>query len=293
MKQKKEWLWSFPSKTFLVGEYSALVEGGCLLLNTHPRFVQLKNGQFLDPHQQRGGFGASSAKWLCDYLSFNNLTKKEKEHLFDSNRNKLDTKLAIQLKETYQKEMKQSEPKLKIAPSGVDILSQCIGQIAYIDVQKNIFKSLTWPFKDMHFLIFPTGNKAFTLRHLKEDIKIPDCNLLSKRSQEVINAFLGHKENLFLNALKNFDECLENLGFCCQQTLSLKHHIKKHFPKVTVKGCGALGMDTLLIICTSNIFSDVKGFIEKDILSQSEDRIITHQDLTDGISISCPLLNNL
>ena len=291
MKQSKEWSWSFPSKTFLVGEYGVLVKGGCLLLNTHPRFVQLKNGQFLDPHQQKGGFGASSAKWICDYLSSNHLTKKEKEHLFDSSRNELDTKLAMKLKKAYQKEVKQSNPTLKTVPSGVDVLSQCIGQVAYIDVKKGIFKSFIWPFKDLIFLIFPTGNKAFTLEHLKEDIKIQNCKLLSEKSQKVIRAFLENKKNQFLDALKDFDSCLENLGFCCQQTLSLKKHIRKHFPEVVVKGCGALGMDTVLIICKSDIFSDVKDFIEEDILSQSKDQIITHHDLTNGISIGCPLLN--
>ena len=291
MEQNKEWAWSFPSKTFLVGEYGALVKGGCLLLNTHPRFIQLKNEEFLDPHQQ-GGFGASSAKWLCKYLSCNHLTKNEKEHLLDIKRNKLDIKLAIKLKETYQKEIKLSEPTLKIIPSGVDILSQCIGYVAYIDVKKNIFKSLTWPFKNLNFLICPTGNKTFTLEHLKKDIKTQDCILLSKKSQEVIDAFLENQESRFLNALKNFDDCLETLGFCCKQTLSLKKNIKNHFPKVTVKGCGALGMDTLLLICTSDIFSDVKDFIKKDILSQQDDFMITHQDLTDGIAIGCPLLNN-
>ena len=284
MKKNKEWLWSFPSKTFLVGEYSALVEGGCLLLNTYPRFVQLKNGGFLDPHQQRGGFGASSAQWICSYLSSHHLTKNEKEHLFNSNKNELDANLAIQLKSTYQKEIKKSEPTLKTVPSGVDVLSQCIGQVAYIDVQKGIFKSLKWPFKNLSFLIFPTGNKAFTLDHLKEDIQIQDCKLLSKKSQEVINAFLNHKENEFLNTLKEFDLCLEHLGFCCAQTLALKKSIRKHFPQVIVKGCGALGMDTLLLICRSDVLSGVKDFIQKNILSQQNDQIITTKDLTNGIS---------
>ena len=292
MEQKREWSWSFPSKTFLVGEYGALVEGGCLLLNTDPRFVQLKNGQFLDPHQQRGGFGASSAKWLCKYLSCNHLTKNENERLLDVKRDELDVKLAIKLREAYQKEIKQSEPTLKIIPSGVDILSQCIGHVAYIDVKKNIFKPLSWPFNDLNFLIFPTGNKAFTLEHLKKDIKIQDCKLLSEKSQNVIDAFLKHRKSQFLSTLNNFDSCLENLGFCCEQTLSLKKHIKKYFPQVIVKGCGALGMDTLLLICPSDIFLDVKSFIKKDILSRQDDPLITHQDLTDGIAIGCPLLNN-
>ena len=282
MKQGKDWFWSFPSKTFLVGEYSALVEEGCLILNTHPMFIQLKDGQFLDPHQQKGGFGASSAKWLCKYLSNENLTKSEKEHLFDLNRNKLDSKLAIKLRDAYQKEIKQSEPTLKVIPSGVDILSQCIGQVAYIDIKKGVFKSLTWPFKDLGFLIFPTGNKTFTLEHLKKDIKIQDCGLLAKKSQKVIDAFLENRKGQFLKTLKDFDCCLENLGFCCEQTLSLKKHIKKHFPEVLIKGCGALGMDTLLLVCASDMFSDVKSFIKKDILSRG-DQIITRHNLTNGI----------
>ena len=282
MEQNKEWVWSFPSKTFLVGEYSALVEEGCLILNTRPRFIQLENGQFLDPHQQKGGFGASSAKWLCKYLFNENLTKSEKEHIFDLNRNKLDSKLAIKLRDAYQKEIKQSEPTLKIIPSGVDVLSQCIGQVAYIDIKRGVFRSLTWPFKDLNFLIFPTGNKAFTLEHLKGNIKIQNCKLLSYKSQKVIDAFCKHEKYKFLDTLEDFDCNLEQLGLCSQETLQLKSRIKKYFIDVVVKGCGALGMDTLLLVCASDMFSDVKSFIKEDILSR-DDQIITHHNLTNGI----------
>ena len=94
-----------PSKTFLLGEYGALCGGAAYIL-THPPFFECRqqqsaNGQqpantrqptdtpqadarrpptpghehilpggqvFIDPHQGRGGFGASSAKFICEHL---------------------------------------------------------------------------------------------------------------------------------------------------------------------------------------------------------------------------------
>lgn len=94
---------SVASKTFLVGEYAALLKSPCLVLNTTPRFsLELRHKhnefiahhdnfnsitpagkflhvhykdfehndiQFFDPHYGRGGFGASSAQFALLYLA--------------------------------------------------------------------------------------------------------------------------------------------------------------------------------------------------------------------------------
>ena len=263
-----------PSKTFLVGEYGVLSKGASLLLNTSPQF-QFQNGHFFDPHQQKGGFGASSAKWLCYYLSSHKLNAYEKTKLIHHSLNK---HLALKIINKYQKDIQQNN---KIAPSGVDILSQCVGQVAYIDIQNGIFRTLSWPFKDLSFLIFSTGNKTLTYQHLQRGINLQSCKLLAQASQKVIDAFCKHEKKIFLDTLQEFDHSLEQLGFCCQETIHLKKQIKKHFADIMVKGCGALGMDTLLIICKSDVFSDVKRFVQKGVSHKT--RIITNDDLTDGI----------
>lgn len=266
-----------PSKTFLVGEYGALSKGPALLLNTLPLF-QFQNGQFSDPHQQKGGFGASSAQWLCHYLSNYELNAKEEKELFHHSLNK---QLALKIRDKYQKDIHQND---KIAPSGVDILSQCVGQVAHIDIQNGIFKALSWPFKDLSFLIFSTGNKTLTHQYLQEGIDLQSCVLLAEKSQKVIDAFCNHKKNNFLETLKEFDRSMESLGFCCQETIQLKKQIKKHFPEITIKGCGALGMDTLLIICESHRLPDIKSFAQKNISHKT----YTNDDLTDGILMDPP-----
>ena len=274
-----------PSKTFLIGEYGVLQEGGALLLNTLPYF-QFQDGHFLDPYQQNqndktqkaskvGGFGASSAKWLCQYLSGNHLSEYEKTCLFHHN---LSAKLASKIKNQYQKDMSQGG----IAPSGVDVLSQCLGGMCYIDIPKNTFKILPFKefFKGLSFVICTTGHKILTHQHLKENINLQACQLLAQKSQKAIKALLQKNIPEFLKALEAFAQCLEEKGFCCQNTQKLKQHIKKYFPKVVVKGCGAMGMDTLLIVCQSRMLPDIKTLVKKDILAkQTGGRLITNDDL--------------
>lgn len=272
-------MFSLPSKTFLVGEYGVLARGGALLFNTHPCF-EFKDGQFFDPHQHKGGFGASSAKWLFQHLS---VCYNDKWELLTKG---LNQKLALKLQTEYQKTYAHASQD-QILPSGVDMLSQCVGQVAYIDVAQGIFQSKLWPFKGLDLLIIPTGNKTFTYQHLKNGIDIKACRCLAQKAQKAIEAFCDIREKDFLMALEDFDNVLEQFGLCCQQTMDIKKQIRKTFPSVFVKGCGALGMDTLLIICQPDLLSDINNFLkEKNILKNKskfwEQNNMRVKDLSQG-----------
>ena len=263
-----------PSKTFLVGEYGVLARGGALLFNTHPCFA-FQEGVFFDPHRGQGGFGASSAEWLFRHLATCH------EDLKQILNKRLDQKLAFKLQKKYQKTFKNEEGDQFVPlPSGVDILSQCVGRVAHIDLEKGVFQSRPWPFKGLKVIIVPTGNKVLTHEHLKKGVDLKVCQMLAQKSQKVISAFCQVQEGAFLSALEDFIQTLECQGLCCQETLGLKKWLREQFPSLLVKGCGAFGMDTLLMICRTPYFFDIKKFLKEQKFGRI---LITIDDLSEGL----------
>ncbi|MCB0406704.1 MAG: hypothetical protein KDD34_00795, partial [Bdellovibrionales bacterium] len=175
-----------PSKTFLVGEYAILHGGHALLANTEPRFEVIISTpgegrcenihpnspagqwarthreafekidfQFIDPHQGRGGFGASSAQFLLawawsllDQVPFSRLTEG------------LDLS---QILKDYHSLFEEKSTR----PSGGDVVAQSIGGICQVATAPLTMTEKSWPFKDLDFLIIPTGKKINTHKHLE------------------------------------------------------------------------------------------------------------------------------
>src|SRR5262249_7567087 len=94
---------NLPSKTYLLGEYIVLEGAPCLILNTPPYFKAefpstVKNDfhpkspagllleenadffkndtvEFFDPHEGKGGFGASGAQFIAAYAALHGIQK--------------------------------------------------------------------------------------------------------------------------------------------------------------------------------------------------------------------------
>lgn len=289
---------SLPSKTFLVGEYGVLEGGEALLLNTHPRF-EFKEGHFFDPHRGQGGFGASSAKWLVEKLSCQGQTFLNEDDKIKLLNKALDRKLATRLRQYYQEDTKVflkklskdnetfvfSERASSYLPSGVDLLSQCTGYVAHIKTRSNICRTSIWPFKSLSFFIFLTGHKVVTHQHLSIGrFDYEKLRVLADACQKVVDAFLQKKSRTFLKTLREFDEFLEAYDLCCQPTLQIKKTIRETFPTAVVKGCGAWGMDTVLVICQSDLSDKVKAFLQEKFLTKTDQKyLMTHTDLTEGL----------
>jgi hypothetical protein len=141
---------NIPSKTFLLGEYVALNGGPCLILTTPPYFqiaFQQKTFQksppsplspfspyspagkwiekhrdffkhyhidFSDPHEGKGGFGASSAQFIGVYQAIYPIEKTREyiENLLEA------------YWETFPKDT-------QVLPSGADIVAQIFGGVTY------------------------------------------------------------------------------------------------------------------------------------------------------------------
>ncbi|MDF2867024.1 MAG: hypothetical protein K0S11_494 [Gammaproteobacteria bacterium] len=271
---------SAPSKTFLLGEYAALVGCPALVLNTEPRFelqieqthhfnVQgietqspagrfIKDNQaifksyrlnFIDPHQKQGGFGASSAQFLMVYCFYQTLQQFGKnlaegvKPLLQLTNSQLP-EFRSTLLATY---LNYAWNGIGIAPSGADIMGQLYGHITWFDKSNNEAKILEWPFPNLQLLLLRTGVKIATHEHLKQLTNIsyePFSTILAEAYQSLS---LANEVN-FLQAINNYANILATYQFVATTTQELLANLNQ-LPYVSAaKGCGALGADVILCL---------------------------------------------
>ncbi len=275
---------SIPSKTYLSGEYATLKNGAALIAATTPYFhliVQEGNGlasgfhaespagyfvrehssffskfdlSFEDPHQGRGGFGASGAQFLSVVALYNYAESRalSVESLWQEFRRILDLK--------------------KDSSSGADLLCQCVGQIAQVTFDPAAARPLRWPFENHGFAIYRTGFKINTHSHLVDLQDLP-FDVIKGAAQEVIDGFEIKDYDQFLTALKKFGQHLNSNNLVAATTKDLISFLQKNSAVEFVKGSGGMGADTVVIYYSNlnkqKIFEAMKSYelvaTEKDL----------------------------
>ena len=260
-----------PSKTFFIGEY-AVLSGGCAVVactrpvfevgrglespnpagratgrfgDLHPESPAGKavlrmnvnpegNWSFFDPNGGRGGFGGSTAEWLGVQL----LNSREREvwRLWSLYRQDVASSLT---------QRAGSGP----VPSGADVVAQLTGGLAVVDLEKHLSRGWDWPFLDQHFLIFRTGLKLQTHHHLAE-LKGMRTLELARISKEFIDAFEAGDFESCCDAMNRFYEELSRQKLV---DLRIAKLIQQLEPEVSaIKGCGAMGVDTIVCLVTGS-----------------------------------------
>lgn len=248
-----------PGKTFLVGEYSALLGGPALGFATEPCFkveynkknsscehkfhpesiagllYQKKNQffkdisiSFTDPYKAQGGFGCSTAEFLSVIIP--QIENVECPHKL--------------LKAVWEDYKKLSSDVIK--PSGYDLLFQLIGKVTHIDPQLNKFHCTDWPFLHLGFSIVATGTKLKTHQHLKT-LDENSLSGLPELSQRVVSAFFSSDEKEFLTGLKNWVNELDKRKLIAKHSFELRIALEAQKEIILVKPCGAMGSDTLIV----------------------------------------------
>lgn len=274
MEKNKPVVFSASSKTFMLGEYLILEGGPAIVLNTQPVFqlwvfdneiqtivdgihpespagklltendVKIKNKKivFADPHSGKGGFGASSAQYaLCDQF----INDKETD---------------FSILERYHVHSWNGEGR---KPSGADVISQSMGNsISLVDLNKNEIQSAAWPFTDIDFLLFHTGQKLPTHEHLKE----LDLSNTDKMKDIVLSAWKNLSNTNsegFIQSITDFADELKARNWVASHTASHLQKMSSWNEVLAAKGCGALGSDTILVLC--------KNGEQKKVLSKAQD----------------------
>lgn len=292
---------SAPSKTFLIGEY-AVLNGGCaLLMASKPRFsLTLQHSitstshlpdhqtlwqrlcqhyptlnsyqpSFHDPHQGRGGFGASSALiLLTQYLHAQLIVPHATPPSLFDYRTGIDTLRAL----TWDGD--------GIPPSGGDLVAQTLGRITAYDAKQRFGASYGWPFSPLGMMVVRTGYKLATHQHLSH-IDQGLFEELVDLSQESLDAFQkGHMPN-WIASINRYRNALERLNLATPHTQELCHQFQ-NFPGVlATKGCGAMGADAILIVYTK----EAHQRLYQALTSQWPEPIVaSDDDLCSGLSVN-------
>ncbi|OGV26206.1 MAG: hypothetical protein A3F18_05805 [Legionellales bacterium RIFCSPHIGHO2_12_FULL_37_14] len=248
-----------PGKTFLVGEYAALLGMPAILLLTKPFFQiatkpqeglegihpdspagiywrqhGLKNQGliFTDPYNGIGGMGASSAQFLGAYLACHkNFTYKD-------------------LLKSYHAACWHGKG---LKPSGYDVLAQT-SKSSCVYVTSNPVKvvSLDLAFTDLSLVLAHTGEKHATHEHLQQVAKLNGLNDLALIVENTKTAILNKDSKSFCASINLYAKALENHGFVTPSTKAKIKHLRT-FPSIkAAKGCGALGADVILLVIDKN-----------------------------------------
>ena len=258
---------SAPGKTFLVGEYLALVGGPSILLATQPQFVftedvtddeeaapvhpfapQSPAGKFItrhdrdfrglkfqfqDPHVGAGGLGASSAQWAFVYAL---------KYGVPAN----DEAIASMLEE-YRQCAWNGEG---VAPSGADVVAQMNGGVTCFDGREFKTQTLGWNFEKLSFTLIRTGVKLATHEHLKRHQAAPQ-DILRACVGEAREAFASRNEDLLVAAVARYASALFDTGRTAPHTVAILEKLLSEPWVRAAKGCGAMGADVVLILHNS------------------------------------------
>ena len=257
-----------PSKTFLCGEYSVL-RGHRALIFTHAPFfrcelkeqsgeyfhpespagrleVLLTGSQqrwsFEDPHAGLGGFGGSTAEYICVYKSL-----KPEGDVQDA------VKMYFDLFKAH-----------KTEPSGADLVSQYWATEAFTVFSKNPlkFEETFWPFDDVSILVYKTEYKVPTHKHL-EKIDSSSYWKLGQISDECVQAFLDCDSNIFFKSLREFSLEQQNQKLLLQESFETTETLNALDGVIFSRGCGAMGADVLALFVKKRRLDYVEAEVEK------------------------------
>lgn len=270
---------SVPGKSFLAGEYLALKKGPCLMCASRPRFelvAQTGTGkisgihaaspagkllaenaeyfqkwdlEFVDPHEGRGGWGASTAQFLTAYVLNEWRASCELETL---------KSLSIsRLLEAYWKQAWSGEGQ---QPSGADLVAQYKGALTLFEKRAGLVAVYDWNFSEIDFALIPTGKKLATHEHLKTLADFDESSIESAMTMIKSGLQSGNSEE-FVVGIESNGRALEELGLVAPHTQEMLRDLLRKPGVLAAKGCGALGADVVLVIYSKAHRDQFKNFV--------------------------------
>ncbi len=273
MSSKTDLAIEIPSKTFIIGEYLAINGTASMVLASEPSFfvklIEDKNFgfhpdspagrlrkelsqdsvgySFVDPHQGRGGFGRSTAEYLSVYLY---------DQYHDAQTEDLNEKILDDLEDFVQSYQQHAGSDYK--PSGADLVAQVCGGLCWYDGMNYIAEKLAWPFPGYDIFIFHTGQKLATHEHLR-DLKSKDLKSLIPILLAARTAFDQENLKVFSESLNYYYDILGEMGLSDLRVQKSVHKLRKNPEVLAAKGCGAMGIDTVIILAESSNAEKVKS----------------------------------
>ena len=286
---------SFPSKTFLIGEYAVLDKGSAVLANTYPcfyfdvnlnsalstcdfhpessaNFLIKKNKNLFSnvsilsfsPHSGYGGFGFSSAQWNCAYWVY----RFQTEGLF-----RLKSQEDLMDMWEYCRKLHRKQGSIA---SGVDALSQWMGQVCLYQARPFYTDSISWNFKNIQFAFVRVEKLHSTAKHL-QNLKQKKFSKLKKISKQAVKYMQDRSETGFIDQINEYAIQLEKLGLVTKNTLTFLKEFKKNKNVIGAKGCGAMGAEIIVLFFEKHN--------RKNVLESLKEYPVTTPRLAKGIRV--------
>ena len=276
--------WFIPAKTFFLGEYAAIEGAPAIILTTEPCFeLTLTDepnllgihpdspaGRFWaqqghvnhglswhDPYGGCGGLGASSAQWLGAYYASLHLQNKPFSR---------DDMLERYFESAWQG--------IGMRPSGYDVLAQSLHGCVYIHREQAQCNTYAWPFPDLAFILLHTGKKLATHHHLQSLTLTGKIQQLANIVESAKNAFESADSERIIDAVNAYHQALCEQNLVANHSLQLIDSLKNNSAILTIKGCGALGADVLLLLVPAKQLMSMRKYLLKrglNVLATSED----------------------
>ena len=275
---------SFPSKTFLIGEYAVMEEAPALLVNTCPRFqfdIQYPVKKSFHPFHKdspatllieenkkifssvsiqfsenyESGFGLSGAEFNCVYLLSALLKGVSVEDIdcFDilEKYMSFSSRTSSPSLPSHTSLPRKRESSGPVIPSGADIVSQWLGRLCVFS-KPSIAESFDWPFRDLSFVLIRTGESLETWKHL-EDLKKKNFSQLREISFVALESLRSSSESLFLQCIQDFRKALAQEGLTHPSTKKILQELDSYPEVLATKGCGAMGAEVISVFFKKNL----------------------------------------
>ena len=289
---------SVPGKSFIAGEYLALKEGPCLLMASKPRFELIARSvvagcageltgihldspagsfvranseffnqydiQFRDPHEGRGGWGASTAQFLALYALKQWPESRE-----------LETLEPLSISNLLEEYWKFAWNGQGYRPSGADLVAQYKGALTLFEKRAGQVASYHWNFAEIDFALIPTGQKLATHEHLRalSDFDSASLEGAVKLIQSSLQSF---NVECFLAGIRANGQALAELSFVTPKTQELLSAYLKIPGVLAAKGCGAMGADVILVVYSKKMVQEA---------GQDFSKFVGSADLSPGLEI--------
>lgn len=247
-----------PGKVFLWGEYAALNKGPAVVAALNLQFqleaekkTQIQNQnifnsqspagkwllknhdffenyhlEFNDPLKGRGGLGASTAQFALAYYLKNP---------------------QIDIWKMHQSYIEFSFDGRGMRPSGYDLIGQVLGSVHSICEKEKTIQKLNAKLSEFQIHFVHTGKKLATHEHLSA-LDLKNFSRLEALSECVTIEWQKNGGYHWVSTLNAFDQELENLKLVADFTQNFKKDLKAKSWCITVKGCGAMGADILMVV---------------------------------------------
>lgn len=277
-----------PSKTFIWGEYSALLGGPAAVVATPPSFVFSQNPLYDEKNQRVSEVfefhELSPASQFLDHckkqfqLQESEIKDLRSCHLYDPHSRTggfgLSTAELIYVYKKINSRIEMNPQSLwtlyrQLAsvdrpPSGYDLMAQLFSGFNLLSVVGDQIRREVrpWPFTRLGFLLFKTKLKVPTHQHLKT-LDYTKLKPLVGYSERVTQCYLEGDQEHFLSALKTFEVTLKHLGLVCEPTQKIIEELRSWSHIEHVKGCGAMGADVVAVF--------YKKQYKQEVLKQASD----------------------